>query len=126
MLSESMWLAAFTLLTNHLLSEFALLTALTLNEDVREALRGEISEWLKLFLPKLKRESTRTEKCRLISSVERHEFVNDRKAERFVKFIGKKGILFDENKNQLKDYGKPCGVFKATSFQKKILQKIRV
>ena len=73
---------------------------------------------MKSFLPKLKREATRTEKCRLIASVERHEFGNDLNARkwRFVKFVGKKGILFDEDKDQLEE-------FKATSFQKKILRK---
>ena len=101
-----------------MITEFLWLTALTLNKDEKEALRGEINEWVKLFLPKLERESTRTEKCRLVASVERNEFGDDWKAEywRFCKFIGKKGIIFDEDKNQLKK-------FEATSFQKKILDR---
>ena len=57
-----------------MLTEFCFLAALTLNEDERAVLRTEIDEWVKYFLPKLERESTRTEKCRLIASVERHEF----------------------------------------------------
>ena len=57
-----------------MLTEFCFLAALTLNEDERAVLRGEIDEWVKSFLPKLERESTREEKCRLIASVERHEF----------------------------------------------------
>ncbi|CBY40980.1 unnamed protein product [Oikopleura dioica] len=61
-------------------TEFLWLTALTLNEDEREALKGEINEWVKCFLPKLERESTRTDKCRLVASVERHEFGDDRGA----------------------------------------------
>ena len=64
-----------------MLTEFALLTALTLNEDEREALRGEINEWVKCFLPKLERQSTRTEKCRLVASVERQVFENTRNAQ---------------------------------------------
>jgi len=39
--------------------------------------KDEIEEWLKGFLAKLKRTSTRTEKCRLISSVERMHFKDD-------------------------------------------------
>ena len=103
-----------------MITEFLLLTALTLNEDEQEALRGEVSEWVKFFVPKLKRETTRTEKCRLIASVERHEFGYDDNAIiwRFCKFVGNKGIIFDEDKKQLKK-----GEFKATSLQKKILRK---
>ena len=51
-----------------MLTEFALLTALTMNADEREAFRGEIINWVKFFLPKISRESTRTAKCRLIAS----------------------------------------------------------
>ncbi|CBY39015.1 unnamed protein product, partial [Oikopleura dioica] len=101
-----------------MLTEFALLTALTLNEDEREVLRDKINEWVKLFLPKLERKSTRTEKCRLFASVERHEFEADSTAVhwQFCKFVGKNGIIFDRNKIQLKK-------FKATSFQKRILRQ---
>jgi len=101
-----------------MLTEFALLTALTLNSDEREVLRDKIDEWVKLFLPKLERESTRTEKCRLVASVERHEFGRFGSARnwRFCKFDGNKGILFDENEEELEE-------FKATSFQKKILRQ---
>ena len=101
-----------------MLTEFALLTALTLNSDEREVLRTEINEWVKLFLPKLERESTREEKCRLIASVERQEFGGDFYAEewQFCKFVGKNGFIFYENKRQIEK-------FKATSFQKKILRR---
>ncbi|CBY15690.1 unnamed protein product [Oikopleura dioica] len=101
-----------------MITEFLWLTALTLNKDEKEALRGEINEWMKLFLPKLERESTRTEKCRLVASVERHQFGNDENAGywRFCKFVGKKGIIFRENQTQLEE-------FEATSFQKKILDR---
>jgi len=101
-----------------MITESLWLTALTLNEDEKEALRGEINEWVKLFLPKLERESTRTEKCRLVASVERHKFRDKSNAVewRFCKFVGKKGLLFDDKKQQL-------GKFKPTSFQKKILDR---
>jgi len=104
-----------------MLTEFLWLTALTLNEDEREALRGEINEWVKCFLPKLERESTRTDKCRLVASVERHEFGDDVSRHhvtdwRFFKFVGKKSLLFDEKKKMLKE-------FKATTVQKKILRR---
>jgi len=101
-----------------MLTEFCFLAALTLNEDERAVLRGEIDDWVKLFLPKLERESTREEKCRLIASVERREFGNDETAVkwRFCKFVGKNGIIFDDKKYKLEK-------FKITSFQKKILRR---
>jgi hypothetical protein len=52
-----------------MLTEFAFLATLTLNADEIEALRIEINNWVKCFLPRLKRESTRTAQCRLIASV---------------------------------------------------------
>ena len=101
-----------------MITEFLWLTALTLNKDEKEALRGEINEWMKLFLTKLERESTRTEKCRLVASVERNEFRDKLRAKywRFCKFVGKKGIIFDEDLERLEE-------FEATSFQKKILRR---
>jgi len=98
-----------------MLTEFALLTALTLNSDEREVLRDKINKWVKCFLPKLERESTRTEKCRLIASVERQEFEDgwNTRNWRFCKFDGNKGFIFDKDKNKLEE-------FKVTSFQKKI------
>jgi hypothetical protein len=101
-----------------MITEFLWLTSLTLKENEREALRDKMGEWLKCFLPKLKRESTRTAKCRLVASVERHEFGNDWNAKywRFCKFVGNKGILFDKNKRQQEE-------FYATPFQKKILSE---
>jgi len=99
-----------------MLTEFCFLAALTLNEHERAVLRNEIDNWLKYFLPKLERESTRTEKCRLIASVERHEFGGYWNAEnwRFCKFVGKNRIIFDDDKEEK---------FKITSFQKKILRR---
>jgi hypothetical protein len=101
-----------------MITEFLWLTSLTLNEEKREALRGKFDEWLKCFLPKLKRESTRTAKCRLLASVERHEFGDKYNARewQFCKFVGNKGIIFAENKDQQEE-------FEATSFQKKILRE---
>jgi hypothetical protein len=78
----------------------------------------------------LKRESTRTAKCRLIASVERHQFENkwnDVKRQeledadsaenfRFFKFVRRKLVLFDGHKKELEK-------LKTTSFQKKILRK---
>lgn len=42
--------------------------------------RDKIEEWLVGFLPKLKRSTTRTQKCRLISAVERMDFEKDSNA----------------------------------------------
>ena len=101
-----------------MLTEFCLLSALTLNSDEREVLRDEINEWVKLFLPKLERESTRTEECRLIASVERYEFGIHWYARKwqFCQFVGKTFILFDDERRELWQ-------FKITSFQKKILRR---
>ena len=101
-----------------MLTEFCFLAALTLNEDERAVLRGEIDEWVKYFLPKLERESTRTEKCRLIASVERQEFRYLKTALewQFCKFDGKNGIILDAAKIEIDN-------FKITSFQKKILRQ---
>jgi len=101
-----------------MLTEFCLLASLTLNEDEREVLRTEIDEWVKLFLRKLERESTREEKCRLVASVERHEFGSRRTAAdwRFCKFDGKNEIIFDDKKDEIEK-------LKITSFQKKILRR---
>jgi hypothetical protein len=101
-----------------MLTEFALLATLTLNSDDRKYLRFEISDWVQSFMPKLERESTRTAKCRLIASVERHEFGNRWTAVywQFFKFVGNNGILFDGDKNELEK-------FDASSFQKKILRQ---
>jgi len=101
-----------------MLPEFCLLSALTLSSDKREVLRDEINEWMKLFLPKLERESTRSEKCRLIASVERHEFGNYWFASRwqFCKFVGKTLIILNYERRELDQ-------FKITSFQKKILRR---
>ena len=77
-----------------------------------------LDEWMKYFFPKLERESTRTEKCRLIASVERQKFEDDENAVkwRFCKFVGNKGILFDKHQYQLEE-------FEATFFQKRILRQ---
>ena len=101
-----------------MLTEFCFLAALTLNEDERAVLRNEIDKWVKCFLPKLERESTRTEKCRLIASVERREFGDEWTAGvwRFCKFVGKNGIIYDNEKEELEK-------FKKSSFQKNILRR---
>jgi len=106
-----------------MLTEFLCLTALTLNVDEREALRGEVNEWVKLFLPKLERKSTRKEKCRLVASVERQEFGKDENAEKwqYFKFVGNKGILYYYC--SINDYKMELGEFNATSFQKNILHE---
>ena len=99
-------------------TEFSWLTSLTLKKKKREALRGKMDQWVKCFLPKLERESTRTAKCRLIASVERHEFrefLETSAADwRFFKFVGKTGIIFNENNRKLED-------FKATAIFSEIL-----
>ena len=99
-----------------MISEFLWLTLLTVNDDEREILREKVNQWVKLFLSKLCRETTRTAKCRLIASVERHEFEDEENAVdwRFCKFDENKGFLFDQDKVLLEE-------FPSTFFQKKLL-----
>ena len=99
-----------------MITEFALLAALTLSDDETQTLNGEIDKWLGIFLPKLKRESTRTEKCRLLASVERHDFGDlwNARGWQFCRFVGNQGIIYDSEKNERERFAQ-------TFFQKKIL-----
>ncbi|CBY12417.1 unnamed protein product [Oikopleura dioica] len=101
-----------------MLTEFGFLAVLTLNSDEREILRNEIDEWVECFLPKLERESTREDKCRLVASVKRHEFgdYNHARPWGYCKFVGNTGIIFWEENIELER-------FKTTPFQRKILRR---
>ena len=63
--------------------------------------KREIETQVEGFLAKLKRTSTRTSKCRLISSVERIDFQDDWHAVdwQFVRFEDKEGEIFDKKKS---------------------------
>ncbi|CBY13561.1 unnamed protein product [Oikopleura dioica] len=99
------------------------LTALKLDKEDREYLRDEINNWaVKIFLPKLKRETDKTEKCRLIASVERHTFEDDIYAIQWKNFQfvenhaeSEKFILVDEKRTKI------SGKMNASFLQKKIL-----
>ena len=95
---------------------FSFLSSLKLCEDEKKVLRKEIDDWATNFLPKLKRTSTREEKCRLIASVDRHDFGDmwNARGWQFCKFVGNEGIIYDEEKNELERFAQ-------TFFQKKIL-----
>ena len=95
---------------------FSFLSSLTLCEDEKKTLRKEINDWTTNFLPKLKRESTRTEKCRLIASVERHDFGDmwNARGWKFCRFVGNEGIIYDSEKKERERSAQ-------TFFQKKIL-----
>ena len=97
-------------------SGFAFLSLLRTSDEVKKRGRAEIGKWARDFLQKLKRESTRNEKCRLIASVERLEFGNDWNAVQwqYCRFVGDEGIIYDEEKNELER-------FKQKSVQRKIL-----
>ena len=97
-----------------------MITAATRKRDKRpvwerENGKEEIGNWLTGFLPKLKRNSTRTEKCRLISSVERMTFEDDQYAYlwQYVRFGEDEGEIFYKNRSLQK--------IKLTDFQKMIL-----
>ncbi|CBY10826.1 unnamed protein product [Oikopleura dioica] len=79
--------------------------------------KKEIEKWLEGFLAKLKRTSTRTEKCRLILAVERMKFENDHYAAwwNHVRFGEENGEIFDRFKESLQK-------IKITEFQKQLLK----
>ena len=82
----------------------------------RENGKKEIEKWLNGFLAKLKRTSTRTEKCRLILAVERMQFEDDDFAALWnhVQFGEENGEIFWNKKSFQK--------IKITEFQKLILK----
>ena len=83
----------------------------------RENGKEEMEIWLTGFLPKLKRNSTRTQKCRLISSVERMLFKIDWHAVRweYVRFGEEEAEIFFKGEVSLEK-------IKLTEFQKIILE----
>lgn len=80
--------------------------------------KKEIKSWLKGFLSKLKRTSTRTEKCRLILSVERMKFDDDHIAATWkdIVFNNRKVVLYDRK-------GKSLETLDMTYFQREIIKK---
>ena len=87
--------------------EFAVLTASTLPIDDREVLRGKINDWVKNFLPKLKRESTSTDKCRILASLDRQKFINKDTGKnwRFCEFEAKsKCSVFDKDNIKIDEF----------------------
>ena len=78
--------------------------------------KEEFEKWLTGFLAKLKRNSTRTEKCRLISSVERMTFEKDWYAVvwEYARFGDEEVEIFYKNQSLQK--------IKHTDFQKMILK----
>ena len=83
----------------------------------RENGKKEIEKWLERFLAKLKRTSTRTEKCRLILAVERMQFDDDEYAVlwKHVRFGEENVEIFNKFKHSLQK-------IKITEFQKQILK----
>ena len=87
----------------------------------RENGKKEIKKWLKGFLAKLKRTSTRTEKCRLILAVERMQFERDIFAAWWthVRFGEENAEILDTGKNVIK---KNLQKIKINEFQKQLLK----
>ena len=61
--------------------------------------REEVEKWLDGFLKKIKRKTTRTQKCRLIAAVERMTFRKDNNAYwwQYCEFDGDKGTIFRDD-----------------------------
>jgi len=83
----------------------------------RENGKKEIEKWLKGFSAKLKRTSTRTQKCRLILAVERMQFDDDDYAAwwKYVQFGEENVEIFDMFKKSLQK-------IKINEFQKQLLK----
>jgi hypothetical protein len=83
----------------------------------RENGKQEMEIWLTGFLAKLKRNSTRTQKCRLILSVERMNFEDNWNAVlwQYVRFGEEEAEIFEKDKTSLEK-------IKVTKFQKMILK----
>jgi len=66
--------------------------------------------WLKNFCPKLKRTTTRTERCRLLLSVERMEFNDDHIASTWKNVVFNNGrvALYDDNEKLLETLDMYC------------------
>ena len=101
-----------------------MITAATRKRDKRpvwerENGKEEIGKWLTGFLAKLKRTSTRTEKCRLISSLERMTFEDKNHAVwwEYVRFGEEEAEIFAYVKDVKVDLQK----VQLTNFQKMIL-----
>ena len=85
--------------------------------------KEKIEIWLKAFLPKLTRNSTRTQKCRLISSIERMNFKDD---SRYWNAAIWQFVRFGENEAEiLRKYKRGFEKLKLTEFQKMILKSNR-
>ena len=97
-----------------MIDQLAILAFLKISEDPPE--RERKWPWLEEFLRKLKRTSTRTQKCRLIASVERVQFEDDENAYFWKKcgFVEGKGMIFFSSNKMMED-------FKMTQMQKMII-----
>ena len=99
-----------------MLEEMAMLASLRIKYHPPELERKEVEKWLRRFVPKLKRTTTRKKKCRLISAVERTQFRDDVNAFHweFCEFDGTTGAIFNHWKDKNED-------FEITEIQKQIL-----
>ena len=83
--------------------------------------KDEIKNWLKKFLRKLKRKTSRTNKCRFILSVERQIFDDDDFALKWDEIIIEAG----GSEFQLKNYSETWKkTFEASKYQKELIEKI--
>ena len=97
----------------------ALLANLKIKDHPPELEREEIEKWVDGFSKKIKRKTTRTQKCRLIAAVERMTFREDGYVcwWQYCEFDGEKGTIFwgDQfNRRKLED-------FELSEIQKQVL-----
>ena len=97
----------------------ALLTNLKIKDHPPELEKEEVEKWLDGFSKKIKRTTTRTQKCRLIAAVERMTFREDVHAYwwQYCEFDGHKGTIFHGDRF----YRRKMEDFELSEIQKKIL-----
>ena len=84
----------------------------------KEIKKEKIEEWLQNLLPRVKRTSTRSPKCQLISSVERHDFDQDNISYRWQNVIFLRNFFFVDDR-----VGGTISKYAITAFQENILER---
>ena len=99
-----------------MLQQLAILAGLRINDHPPELKKNKVEAWLKGFVLKLKRKTSRSQKCRLLSAVERTEFSDDENAYywQYCEFGAIKATIYNKWKNKRED-------FEMTAIQKEIL-----
>ena len=88
------------------MEQLAIIANLRMKDHPPELEKKEVEKWLKVFVKKIKRKTTRTKKCRLVAAVERNTFREDWNAWRwqYCQFDGDKGTIFDRHQDEMEEF----------------------